>query len=76
MLEARRQVGRDQRVLGRIVVVQRSLAHPGLGGHGVDADGANPLRVEELVGGSEDALSRGGNRSVYFHVDNSTASAG
>jgi len=51
LLEAGRQVGGDQRVLGRVVVVQRPLAHPGLGRYGVDADGANPLRVEELVGG-------------------------
>src|SRR5712691_11761110 len=74
--EARRQVGGDQVVLGGIVVVQRALADARLGGHRVDAHGANPLPVEELVGGGEDALGRRGNRSVYFHVDTTIPDAG
>ncbi len=59
LAEARREIGRDQRVLGRVVVVQRSLADAGLGRHGVDAHGADALRIEQLVGCGEDALGWG-----------------
>jgi hypothetical protein len=57
--EAQHQVRRDQRVLGRVVVVERALAYACLGGDGVDADRADPLRIKQLVGGREDALGGG-----------------
>jgi hypothetical protein len=76
VLEAPLQIGGDQRVLGRIVVVQRAFADARFGGDAVDADAANPLPVEELVGGSEDALGRRRNRSVYFHVDSTIPDVG
>src|SRR6266513_3524046 len=59
VLEARLQVGCDQRVLGRIVVVEGALADARLGGDGVNADSADPLRIEELVRGGEDAFYTG-----------------
>src|SRR5229473_322644 len=59
VLEARLQVGGDQRVLGRIVVVESALADAGLGGDGVNADGADSLRIKELVRGGEDAFYTG-----------------
>jgi len=74
VLEARRQVRGDQVVLGRVVVVERALADAGFGGNGVDADRADALLVEELVGGGEDALGVGRglmHRSVYFALDTS-----
>ena len=51
-----RQVGHDQVVLRRKVVVERALADADLGGDRVDPDGANALAVEQPVGGLEDAL--------------------
>src|SRR5947208_12679780 len=59
VLEARLQVGGDQRVLGRIVVVERALADAGRGSDGVNADGADSLRIEEPVRGGEDAFYTG-----------------
>ena len=72
VLEARGEVRGNEVVLGRVVVVQRALADAGLGGDGVDADRADALLVEQLVGGGEDALGVGGrlmHRSVYFALD-------
>src|SRR5438034_830371 len=57
--EARLQVGGDQRVLRRVVVVERALADAGRGGDGVNADGADSLRIEEPVRGGEDAFYTG-----------------
>src|SRR6267143_129002 len=59
VLEARLQVGCNQRVLGRIVVVESALADAGLGGDSVNADGTDSLRIEEAVRGGEDALYTG-----------------
>src|SRR5712691_2460831 len=59
VLEARLQVGCDQRVLRTVVVVEGALADAGLGGDGVNADGADSLRIEELVRGGEDAFYTG-----------------
>src|SRR5207249_3172466 len=52
--EAALQIGRDQRVLGREVVVERALGDADLGRDGIDADSANALQIEQLVGGLED----------------------
>src|SRR2546425_7674565 len=59
VLEARLQVGADQRVFRRVVVVEGALADAGRGGDGVNADGADPLRIKELVRGGEDAFYTG-----------------
>jgi hypothetical protein len=45
----RRQIGRDQRVLGRKMIVERSLADADFGRDGVDADRTNPLQIEQPV---------------------------
>jgi len=55
--KACRQVGGDQLVLGRVVVVEGALADAGLLGHRVDADRADPLRIEQLVRGREDPFA-------------------
>src|SRR5258706_7242302 len=75
----RREIRRDQLVLGRVIVVERPLADAGLGGDGVDADRADALLVEQLVGGGEDAcrVRRGlMHRSVYFTLDSIVRAAG
>ena len=54
--EAAFQIGRDQRILGREMVVERALADADFGRDGIDADGANALQIEQPVGGLEDAL--------------------
>src|SRR3989454_12343027 len=59
VLEARLQVGGDKRVLRRVVVVEGALADAGLGGDRVNADGADTLRIKELVRGGEDAFYTG-----------------
>src|SRR2546421_12364290 len=59
VLEARLQVGGDERVLRRVVVVEGALADAGGGDDGVNADGADSLRIEELVRGGEDAFYTG-----------------
>src|SRR5260221_1426016 len=79
VLEARREIRGDQLVLGRVVVVERPLADAGLGGDPVDADRADALLVEQLVGGGEDAcrVRRGlMHRSVYFTLDSIVRAAG
>ena len=45
--EAALQIGRDQRILGREMVVERALADADFGGDGIDADGANALQIEQ-----------------------------
>src|SRR5262245_24975086 len=50
------EIGRNQRVLGRKVVVERTLADADLGGNRVDADGADALQVEQPVGSLKDAI--------------------
>lgn len=55
--QARSQVGGDQVVLGGVVLVERPLADVGRGGDGVDADGADPLAVEQPVGGRQDPFA-------------------
>src|SRR2546428_5678682 len=59
VLEARLEVGGDQRVFRGVVVVEGALADAGLGGDRVNADGADSLRVKELVRGGEDAFYTG-----------------
>ena len=54
--EAAREVGCDQRVLGRKMVVERALADADLGRDGVDADGADALQIEQAVGGLQNPL--------------------
>ncbi len=54
--EAALQIGGDQRVLGREMVIERALADADLGRDGVDADGANALQIEQLVGGLQNPL--------------------
>ena len=58
--EACDQVGRDEVVLGRVVVIERALADARFRRHGVHPDGANPVVIEELVRRGEDAFGRGG----------------
>ena len=58
--EARDQICRDEIVLGRVVVIERALADARLGGDSVDADGADPVVIEEPVRRGQDAFSRGG----------------
>jgi hypothetical protein len=54
------EVGGDEAVLVAVVGVEGRLGGVGLGGDPVDADGVDPLGVEELTGDLEDALGRGG----------------
>ena len=53
---AARQIGDDQRVLGREIIIERAFADSDLGGDRVDPDGANALPVEQPVGCLEDSL--------------------
>ena len=54
--EAALQIGRDQRILGRKVIVERALGDADFGGDGVDAGGANAGAVEQPFGGVENPL--------------------
>ena len=54
------EVGGDEAVLVAVVGVEGRLGGVGLGGDPVDADGVDPLRVEELTGDLQDALGRRG----------------
>ena len=54
--EAPRQIGRDQRVLGREMIVERALADADFGRDGVDADRANSLQIEQPIRGFENPV--------------------
>ena len=55
-MNRRGEVGRYQRVLRGKMIIERALADADLGGNGVDADGANPLLIEQPVGGLQNPL--------------------
>ena len=59
-LVATMEVGGNQVILAREVVVQRPLGYAGLFGHGVHAHRPDALAVEQLAGRSDDALARWG----------------
>ena len=52
------EVGDDEVVLGREVLVEGRLGHAGLGDDQVDADRPDAAGVEEPEGGVEDAVAR------------------
>jgi len=64
------QIGLDQRILRREVVVERALADADFGRDGIDAVGANALQIEQPVRGFEDALLHGGLFGIgHFYTD-------